>query len=188
MRGFKRNERRMWWCKGNVSSFNAMMQSCIKCIHIYRNYIFFFFYVFCGQVESNWCQSRTAWHDSMLDVKQWDENLTDREHDTYGLRTMLPAAHFEMRKRIKTTARWRLVSCPHHSGLTSANRYTTCGDSIRKPLATDRLRANCYPRGRRKWEDSVYKDKNAPWNPSSCNILYKDRKLSYISPSRLPLL
>ena len=88
-------------------------------------------------------------------------------------------------KNKKTTAWWRSVSCLH---LTSTNRYTTCGDSIRKPLAADRLRANCCLRGIQKWEDSMYKDKNTPRNPSTNNILYKDRKLSCITLSRLRLV
>lgn len=66
-------------------------------------------------------------------------------------------------------ARWRWVSCSHHSRLTSTNRYTTCGDSIRKPLATDRLWANSCLGGVQKWEGSVYKDKITQWNPTTCS-------------------
>lgn len=104
------------------------------------------------------------------------------------LRTALPAGHCEATTKDKTTSWWSSVSCPHPSSLTSTNRYTTCGDSIRKPLATDRLWANCCLGGIQKREASVYKDKSTPWNPSPGYIFYKDSKLSYTALSRLPLL
>lgn len=67
--------------------------------------------------------------------------------------------------------RWRSAPRSHLSRLTSINRYTTCGDSIRKPLATDRLWANSCLGGAEKWEGSVYRDKITQWNPSPCSTL-----------------
>lgn len=72
----------------------------------------------------------------------------------------------------------------HHSRLTSTNRYTTCGDSIRKPLATDRLWANSFLGGVQKWEGSVYKDKITQWNPSNCSRPDKDRRVSHMAARR----
>lgn len=77
-------------------------------------------------------------------------------------------SHCEMTKPGEGEGR-RSVSCSHHSRLTSTNRYTTCGDSIRKPLATDRLWANSSLGGVQKREGSVYKDKITQWNPSTCS-------------------
>lgn len=111
-------------------------------------------------------------------------NQTDTEDDTYRLRPVLPRCSLSDDRKKKTTAWWRSESCPHNFSLTSTNRYTTCGDSIRKPLAADRLWANCCLGGIQKWEGSVYKDKNTPWNPSTCDVLYKDRQLSYIALRR----
>lgn len=90
---------------------------------------------------------------------------TETKDDTYGPRTKLPVAHCD--KNDKNNSIAESSDLPH---LTSTNRYTTCGDSIRKPLAADRLRANCCLRGIQKWDDSMYKDKNTPRNPSTNNI------------------
>lgn len=65
----------------------------------------------------------------------------------------------------------------YRSRLTSLNRYTTCGDSIRKPLATDRLWANSCLGGAQKWEGSVCRDKITQWNPSPYSTPYKDRRV-----------
>lgn len=37
----------------------------------------------------------------MLDVKQWGEKQIEIKHDSYRLRTVLPAVHCEMTKRKK---------------------------------------------------------------------------------------
>lgn len=139
---------------------------------------------FCRQIESNRCQSWTAWDHSVLDVKQWGETRQTQRMTLIDWGQRFPAVHCRMTERKKTTAWWRSESCPHNFSLTSTNRYTTCGDSIRKPLAADRLWANCCLGGIQKWEGSVYKDKNTPWNPSTCDVLYNDRKLSYIALRR----
>lgn len=76
----------------------------------------------------------------------------------------------------------------HRSRLTSTNRYTTCGDSIRKPLATDRLWANSCLGGVHKWEGSVYKDKITQWIPSTCATSDKDRTVSYMAAGGRTLL
>lgn len=116
-------------------------------------------------------------------MKQWSWKPEYTDHDFL----LYSEKKGKEKKRPRETW-WRSVSSLHHFSLTSTNRYTTCGDSIRKPLATDRLWTNCCLRGIWEWEVSIYKDKNTIWNPSTCNILYKNRKLLYTALSRSPIL
>lgn len=87
----------------------------------------------------------------MNSMKQ--EHVGWRVNDMYTAgwgQTQLPAVR--QTRKGKTTAWWRSGSCPRCSRSASPNRYATCGDSIRKPLATNRLMANCCLGGLWKWK------------------------------------